>query len=88
MAKEMFLTYVVIGKITVINPQKTYPNRIKGFRLPHLERVRSLSVPIRIVVRVATMALAATIQATGRGSGEIVSKTKLLNQVFSTAQAI
>jgi hypothetical protein len=50
--------------------------------------VRSLSVPINSVVKVAVMALAATIQATGRGSGVMVSKTKVLNQAFSTAQAI
>jgi hypothetical protein len=37
---------------------------------------------------VAVIALAATIQATGRGSGVIVSKTNVLNQEFSTAQAI
>jgi hypothetical protein len=40
------------------------------------------------VVNVAVMALQATIQATGRGSGVMVSNTKVLNQVFSTAQAI
>ncbi len=57
-------------------------------RLPHLERVWSLSVPTKMVVRVATIALAATIQETGRGSGVMVSNTKVLNQVFSTAQAI
>ena len=34
------------------------------------------------------IALAATIQATGRGSGVMVSKTKVLNQEFSAAQAI
>ncbi len=34
------------------------------------------------------MALAATIQATGLGSGVMVSKTNVLNQEFSTAQAI
>lgn len=34
------------------------------------------------------MALHATIQAMGRGSGVMVSKTNVLNQVFSTAQAI
>jgi hypothetical protein len=34
------------------------------------------------------MALAATIQAMGRGSGVMVSYTNVLNQLFSTAQAI
>jgi hypothetical protein len=43
---------------------------------------------MKMVVRVATIALAATIQETGRGSGVMVSNTKVLNQVFSTAQAI
>lgn len=41
-----------------------------------------------MVVIVATIALAATIQETGLGSGVMVSNTKVLNQVFSTAQAI
>ncbi len=61
---------------------------MNGRRLPQRERVRSLSVPIKRVVNVAVMALAATIHATGRGSGVIVSYTKVLNQEFSTAQAI
>ena len=43
---------------------------------------------MNMVVIVATIALAATIQETGLGSGVIVSNTKVLNQVFSTAQAI
>ena len=59
-----------------------------GRRLPQRDRVRSLSVPIMSVVSVAVMALAATIHATGRGSGVMVSYTNVLNQEFSTAQAI
>ncbi len=61
---------------------------MNGRRRPQRKRVRSLSVPINNVVTVAVMALAATIHATGRGSGVIVSYTKVLNQEFSTAQAI
>ena len=57
-------------------------------RRPSLRRVRSLAVPTNRVVSVAVMALAATIQAIGLGSGVSVSKTKVLNQAFSIPYAI
>src|SRR5690554_4287439 len=57
---------------------------MNGFLFPTL----SLIVPITNVVRVAVMALTATIQAMGFGSGVMVSKTNVLNQEFSTFQAI
>ncbi len=72
----------------VDNPHRIYPIRIKGRRLPQRLRVRSDSVPITKVVIVAVTALPATIQATGLGSGVMVSYTNVLNQEFSTAQAI
>ncbi len=42
---------------------------MNGRRRPQRVRARSLNVPMNSVVSVAVMALAATIQATGRGSG-------------------
>jgi hypothetical protein len=88
MATEIVLMKATVGKRTVDNPHRMYPIRMYGRRFPQRDRVRSLSVPIIRVVNVAVIALAATIQATGLGSGVIVSKTNVLNHEFSTAQAI
>ena len=60
---------------------------MKGLRLPQRVRVRSESVPISRLVRVAAMALAATIHEMGRGSGVILSYMKVLKYWFSTPQA-
>ena len=75
------------GKAAVATPQSRYPKRMKGLRLPQRERVRSESAPMKMVVRVAAMALAATIQEMGRGSGVMLSYMKVLKYWFSTPQA-
>lgn len=61
------------GNNAVKMPQARYPNKINSRLRPQRERVRSERVPIRIVVIVATIAEAATIQEIGRGSGVILS---------------
>ena len=60
---------------------------MKGLRRPQRERVRSESVPIRMVVSVAVTADAATIHEIGRGSGVILLYMKVLKNWFSTPQA-
>jgi hypothetical protein len=60
---------------------------MKGFRLPQRDLTWSENAPIKIVVRVAVIALAATIQEIGRGSGVILSYMKVLKYWFSTPQA-
>src|SRR5664280_2249936 len=77
-----FLT-LMNPKTAVEKPHRKYPVQMKTLRLPTL----SESPPMSSVVRVAAMALAATMSAIYVGSVEIVLYRKTLKYMFSIVQA-